>query len=501
MFNVFDPFRSDRPPPKHAWPEGSEVRTKFGQDILWWPKKNGGFHMSIEELEPYRLLGDSKVDRILSLLEEEGSPLGASDDLLLLAEKALENDESSRSPAQKEMCSFLKTFRLLPAWVDQDQLKRGQDVFLAYTPIASLSLYYRSLVAGFSIPKIAAVVRSTAYLSPPSRPDQVLQRLLDTGELTASCVGLGVDSLLPGGIGWKVALHVRFLHAKVRRTLMRRKGKRQWDVDKFGIPINQEDMAGTLLAFSVNVLHGIDFISGITLSEREKNDYLALWRYIGWLLGVETKSDERVNGEPSTTDLPPLDPCGPGDGVTPNTILNSKSLLSSIIFHIMDPDETSVEIAHHLLKISDRKPPSTKLQEIPEDFYKNELFYFRSLQCRRFIGDPLADALDLPFHPNPWKRIKLHLKSIFWLVAIRVYTLAAMWIPFLRKRMIGMHARQFVKFHEHWVTTHKSKTAQAFQDSEKPSCIAKDEDNEKAEMSTKEADSLCPFAMIAPPSF
>ena len=433
-------------------------------------------------------------------MEKEGTTLGPSDDLLAIAERALEKKSSSVTPSEKAMSSFAEHIRITPSWVDEDQLKRGQEVFLAYTPIASLALYYRSLVAGFSIPKIAAVARSTAYLTPPSRPDQVLQRLLDTGELTASCIGLGVESLLPGGTGWKVALHVRFLHAKVRRALLKRKGKQQWDTARFGIPINQEDMAATLLAFSVNVLHGIEFIAGVKLSEQEQTDYLALWRYIGFLLGVETKFDDRMSEEPSTSELAPLDPCGPGNGTVPNSILNARSLLSSMIFHLLDPDETSVEIAHHLLKVSDRTPPSRKLQDIPEHFYKNDLFYFRCLQCRRFIGDPLADALNLPLHPNRWTRAKLYLKSTVLLLSIRVYTLTAMFIPFLRRRMVGMHARAFLRFHDHWTMTHKTKMAKAFHEGEKPSCAPEGGENKKAEISTKEMNSICPFAMIAPPT-
>ena len=486
-------------PPKHEWPEGSELRSKFGQQVLWCPKSIGGSNLSSEELEPYRFLGDGKLDRILRLLDEQGTPLRAGDDFLLMAEKASKTKESLRSSAQKEICSFLETYEEIPEWVDKDQLQRGQEVFLAYAPSACLSLYYRSLVPGFAIPKIAAVVRSTAYLSPPSRPDQSLQRLLDTGELTAACTALGVDSLLPGGVGWKVALHVRVLHAKVRHALMRKQGKGRWDLNKFGVPINQEDMAATLLAFSVNTIVGIEFVAGVELTDREKTDYLALWRYIGWLLGVETIQEERTKEEPSIASLPPLDPCGPGMGVKPDAIVHSFSLLQSILFHILDPDESSIEISHHLLKVTDRKPPSMSFREIPEEFYKNELFYFRSLQCRRFIGNPLADALHLPYHPSPWKRAKLIVKSTIFLTAVRIYTLAAKWIPGMRLLMTRYHAWGFSKFHEHWLQTHKSKLAKALHRNEKPSCITKKQKSSETRLDAP-TDSLCPFAMIASPN-
>ena len=49
-------------------------------------------------------------------------------------------------------------------------------------------------------------------------------------------------------------------------------------------------MGATLLAFSYNVLVGIELIGGTPLSQQQQEDYLALWRYIGWLLGVDSKT-------------------------------------------------------------------------------------------------------------------------------------------------------------------------------------------------------------------
>jgi hypothetical protein len=277
MLNALD-ISALRIPKRELWPEGAFVRNKFGQKTLWLDQNDGGYHLSTNALEPYRLLGDGPVDRIIELLDKDGDRLGPGDDLLLMAEKALKTEDASRSMVQKEMACFLETHLQTPEWVDIKQLKRGQEVHLAYLPAVSLSLYYRSLIAGFSIPKIAAVIQSTAYLAPPSRPDQALQRLLDTGEFTVACTALGLDALLPGGIGWKTALHVRILHAKVRFAILNRQGKKKWNVEKLGIPINQEDMAATALAFSVNVLAGIDLIAGNSVSEQEELDYLALWR-------------------------------------------------------------------------------------------------------------------------------------------------------------------------------------------------------------------------------
>lgn len=484
-------------------PNGVEVRTKFGQEYFWWPRKLGGFHLSKEELEPYRLIGDDSIDSILQILEEENAPLGPSSDFLEMADVARQLDSSQRSKSQQAMAGFLEKYSQLPDWVDVEQLRRGQEVFLVYTPVASLALYYRSLVAGFSIPKIAAVIRATAYLAPPSRPDQALQRLLDTGELIAACMGIGIDSLLPEGSGWKTVIYVRILHAKVRRALLRRNGTRQWDIQKYGIPINQEDLSATLLAFSVNVLDGIDIIAGMPVREQERLDYLALWRYIGWVMGVETEGDTRSQNHPSVTELPPLDPCGPGFGEKPNPSHHSAAMLESMVEHLLDPDETSVEISHHLLKITDRKPPSAKLEDIPEDFYKNDLFYYRSLQCRRLIGDPLADSLQLPLHPNRWKRVKQKIKSTFFLSLFRFYTLSSMWIPYVRRRVMKWHASAFHRFHEEWLKTHTTKMGKALANNDIATCIVEETttngNSDQCKVSLDAPQSICPFAMVAPP--
>lgn len=53
-----------------------------------------------------------------------------------------------------------------------------------------------------------------------------------------------------------------------------------YDEKEYGIPINQEDMCVTLLAFQFNVLSTIEQF-GVHLTQQEKEDFTHLWRYIG----------------------------------------------------------------------------------------------------------------------------------------------------------------------------------------------------------------------------
>ena len=80
--------------------------------------------------------------------------------------------------------------------------------------------------------------------------------------------------MLPGGRGFEACLRVRLLHASVRARL----AGRGWDAAAYGVPVNQEDMAATLLAFSYNVLVGVELLKGRRLSPADEDAYLHLWR-------------------------------------------------------------------------------------------------------------------------------------------------------------------------------------------------------------------------------
>src|SRR6185436_12860508 len=62
---------------------------------------------------------------------------------------------------------------------------------------------------------------------------------------------------------------VRLVHAAVRRSVRARGGGGE-------VPINQEDMLGTVGLFSVTVLDALTRL-GVTVRARERDDYVHLW--------------------------------------------------------------------------------------------------------------------------------------------------------------------------------------------------------------------------------
>merc|ERR1712146_294518 len=82
----------------------------------------------------------------------------------------------------------------------------------------------------------------------------------------------------------------------VRAMLLGRKGSNLWDSEFYGLPINQEDMLATLMAFSINVLDSIEKIEGpFSLSVQDKENYLHLWRTIGYYIGVKEEHNKCIH--------------------------------------------------------------------------------------------------------------------------------------------------------------------------------------------------------------
>jgi ER-bound oxygenase mpaB/B'/Rubber oxygenase, catalytic domain/Nitrile hydratase, alpha chain len=85
--------------------------------------------------------------------------------------------------------------------------------------------------------------------------------------------------------GFKGALRVRLMHAMVRSGMNRRP---DWNYADWDQPVNQSTLAGTLLLFSLGNVLGSQAL-GLRFNRREKDAVFHLWRYIGYLLGVDVE--------------------------------------------------------------------------------------------------------------------------------------------------------------------------------------------------------------------
>lgn len=158
----------------------------------------------------------------------------------------------------------------------RDALEGAQRLFERVGWGVAFSLFCASLPRCYACANGARVLVGTQGLTLHTR-----RRILETAQFV-------FDVLVPGafgpqGRGVVSPLKLRVMHSTVRHLTRMRP---YWDVAAWGVPINQEDLAGTLCTFSVSILEGLEML-GTTLSDQEKRDWMTTWAFIGRMLGVE----------------------------------------------------------------------------------------------------------------------------------------------------------------------------------------------------------------------
>jgi hypothetical protein len=163
-----------------------------------------------------------------------------------------------------------------PSWVDDALLARGAAACRAMGVDAAVVLAYGSLLGGY---------RTSAALEPLVRTGRLTgeETLRRIGETTAWWRAVTAPGgLEPGAEGWRLALHVRVMHAFVNDHLER---DPTWPWERLGVPINQYDQASTLGVFSTSFLLHARLL-GVRVSRADSAAIMHLWSYVGWLMGV-----------------------------------------------------------------------------------------------------------------------------------------------------------------------------------------------------------------------
>ncbi|WP_248488833.1 oxygenase MpaB family protein [Tsukamurella sp. PLM1] len=192
-----------------------------------------------------------------------------------LFDRALADGIATVPEAPSELRTFFEDIESIPDWADWDkilvggQLMRsgGADGFSVARDVALMGGY---LFSGFN-----QTLLRTGALEKGSN-----KRFAETSQWALDVIV--PDGLRPGGVGYRSTLHVRFIHSMVRRHVM---SLPDWDFAAYGLPINQTDMAATLVgALIAPVATGTGL--GMLSHPREYEAAAHLTRYVGRLMGV-----------------------------------------------------------------------------------------------------------------------------------------------------------------------------------------------------------------------
>jgi hypothetical protein len=192
--------------------------------------------------------------------------------------------------APEALREFFAVIDEVPGWVDFDLLERGAEVFRRFGRSRDDVLLQLSLIGGYRFAGPADLLVLTGGLTGSS----AMRRLGETqkwADAVSSPAGMRRS-----GEGFQLTVHVRVTHALVNHQF---ETSGRWDIPHYGLPINQSDQAGTLGLFSGAVLLGVRVLGRI-VTRSESLAVMHLWKYVGWLLGIDqewlfdTEGDQNV---------------------------------------------------------------------------------------------------------------------------------------------------------------------------------------------------------------
>lgn len=154
-----------------------------------------------------------------------------------------------------------------------------KDIVKAQTFYKNKEQYILQLLGLLSLPYCYAAADGAKVLYQTERMyKDVRLRLEETAEFVTAV--MRKNAFADDGKGIVKIFKVRLMHAAARFYLQ----KMGWDA-KLGKPVNQEDMAGTNLSFSLIVIRGLRKM-GFTLDYKDQLAYINYWNYIGEMLGL-----------------------------------------------------------------------------------------------------------------------------------------------------------------------------------------------------------------------
>ena len=224
------------------------------------------------ELRKMRAAADRPADDVIRAVFAEGQQgiLGQVMGALVTTDEPI----PPGLPAKARL--YFKDTEALPSWADPHRILQGQRLFTRYGWLMAAGLFCSSLPQAYCASNGARVLTQTQGMT-----RHVRRRILETAQFLFDVSVEG--SFQAGGRGIRSAQKVRLMHATVRHLVLL---KGEWDSTALGLPINQEDLAGTLMTFSVVLLDAIK-TCGITVSADDEDAFLHLWKVVGHFLGVD----------------------------------------------------------------------------------------------------------------------------------------------------------------------------------------------------------------------
>ncbi len=227
----------------------------------------------VDRFLPSLLRSDPLADAVAADFAELGRTRSRE-----ILDQALRSGIQAVSDAPASLRALFEQLDHVPVWVDWAAIDRASDVLFRTGLFGGTVLGAKSLVTGYCSPGGNKPLVLTGQLE---KRERIGYRLAETSRFVVDVCDRG--GMRRFGPGFASTVRVRIMHATVRHLIWQ---SERYDEAAWGVPINQHDMVATTLLFSQSFIEGVRAF-GFIVTPAEADDFLHLWRYNGWVIGVE----------------------------------------------------------------------------------------------------------------------------------------------------------------------------------------------------------------------
>jgi hypothetical protein len=259
-----------------------------------------------EFLTASRQVGDARADEAIRRIFAAGDMRELQD---FMGRLVLNSELPTDLP--DELRAFLDETEELPKWHRPDLVRQAEVLFNIHGLVSLVSLVLASLPECYTMKTGVQILALTGQLG-----EHTNRRLHQTAVMVLAV--MGKDGLGAHGQGIRQAQKVRLIHAAIRFRILSAigtpgfpaaagagiprvvEGARRsvvdvieddaftWNNARDGYPINQEDLAFTLLTFGYVIPRAMITL-GVPLTDDEFESFLHAWNCIGYVMGVDER--------------------------------------------------------------------------------------------------------------------------------------------------------------------------------------------------------------------
>ena len=182
--------------------------------------------------------------------------------------------EEALRDAPASMRKFFEEAATPPEWLDYSAFAPSVRMFHRNS-----SVILAAFVAGVLIEGFTTNIAKSFFITGRVR-DQGIRRLGQNNRHM-------MEIFFPGGLdrhgdGWKLSVRIRIVHARMRHLL---NNSDEWETEAWGAPISAAHLGYAISAFSARLLKHMKTL-GAAYDDEERESFMAVWRYSGYLMGI-----------------------------------------------------------------------------------------------------------------------------------------------------------------------------------------------------------------------